>query len=396
MRDEYLENGSFTFTADATNYALASFLEGRVRTLQQGNGETKDNRNWFPALYVQDNFHATKRLTLNFGLRFEPFFPWTEIRNRTEQFTPALYYAGVKSSVFLNAPPGLLFPGDPNVPQAGARGDWLNFAPRLGFAYDVFGDGKTSLRGGGGTFYDAIQSGEWNNTFVNVAPFSPQLSVTDLRGSFSNPYVGLSVPFPAPAIPSANSPFPTPVLAVTYDPSHDAKQVTPVTYNWNVTIEHQFPSNWLLRTAYVGARTNHDSETIELNPATYMPGSTLSTDARRPFQPFGSIGQSTQDINYSFESLQVTVQHQFSGGMQALTNYTWGKSLDDMPYGQGVNNMKSNSDSPVPWTAPFTTTWITAGPISTGRIPLSSHTLGRPPHWRSRAVFCAMHWEAVN
>jgi hypothetical protein len=103
----------------------------------------------------------------------------------------------------------------------------------------------------------------------------------------------------------------------------------------------------------VGARTNHQSETIELNPATYIPGSTLSTDARRPFQPFGSIGQSTQDIDYSFESLQVTVQHQFSAGIQALANYTWAKSLDDMPYGQGVNNMKSNSDSPVPWTAPF-------------------------------------------
>jgi hypothetical protein len=352
MRDNFLMSGSFTFTGDATSYALASFLQGRVRTLQQGNGETKDNRNWFPSLYVQDDYHVTKRLTLNLGLRWDPFFPWTEIRNRSEQFTPALYYAGVKSTVYRNAPAGLLFPGDPNVPQAGARSDWLNFAPRVGFAWDVLGDGRTSIRGGAGSFYDAIQSGEWNNTFVNVAPFSPQLSVTDLRGSFSNPYLGLSVPFPAPTIPTANAPFPAPVLAVTYDPSNNAKQVAPVTYNWNFSIEHQFGAGWLLRSAYVGARTNHQSETIELNPATYIAGSSLATDARRLFQPYGSIGQSTQDIDSTFHSLQTTLQHRFAYGFQFLVNYTWSKSLDDMPYGQGINNMKSNSDSPVRWTDP--------------------------------------------
>jgi hypothetical protein len=77
---------------------------------------------------------VTHRLSLNYGLRYEPFFPWEEIRGRVEQFRPSAYYAGITSKVYTNAPPGLLFPGDPGVPKYGANGDYNNFAPRLGFA----------------------------------------------------------------------------------------------------------------------------------------------------------------------------------------------------------------------------------------------------------------------
>ncbi len=73
----------------------------------------------------------------------------------------------------------------------------------------------------------------------------------------------------------------------------------------------------------------------------YTPGSTLSTDARRAFQPYGSISQASQDINSGFNSLQITAQKRYSKGLTVLANYTWSKSIDDLPYGQGITGVSA-------------------------------------------------------
>ena len=349
LRNGYLAYGTFGFTTDYTNNALASFLLGKMRTFRQGFGEFKDNRSDYFGLYAQDDFHVNRRLTLNFGVRYEPFLPQREIRGRIQQFRKENYYAGVRSQVYVNAPPGLLFPGDPGMPDYGVRGNYFNFAPRLGFAYDVGGDGKTSLRGGAGVFYDSQQVGIINNRFVDVTPFSPQITFTDPSGPFSNPYSGVTSPFPAPFPAPKDAPFPAPVLAVTYDPANDSRMATPVTYNWNISIERQINRDWMARLAYVGSRSVHQTETTELNPAVYTPGSALGTDARRLFQGFSTIGQGSQDLNSKYHSLQVTLQRRFSRGVTILANYTFSKSLDDVPNGQGVAGISSQSLSPIPW-----------------------------------------------
>jgi len=353
LRNGFLASGSFGFTNDYTNNALASFLLGKMRTFQQGAGEFKDNRDKYVGLYIQDDFHASQRLTLNFGVRYEPFFPWQEIRGRVEQFRLDNYYAGARSQVYPNAPAGLLFPGDPGMPVYGVNNNYRNIAPRVGFAYALTSDGKTSIRGAAGMFYDSQQIGIINNRFVDVAPFSPQVSITGPSGSFSNPYnVGnpgqVPSPFPATFPPPKNSTFPTPVLAVTYDPANNSKMTTPVAYNWNLTLERQFGS-WLARAAYVGSMGRHITETIELNPSRYIPGSSLSTDQRRLFQPYASIGQNSQDVNSNFNSMQLSVQRRMTNGFTILANYTWAKSLDSGPLGQGQAGIASQNVSPIPW-----------------------------------------------
>ena len=374
LRDAYLYGGQFSFTADNTTgpggvggNALASFLLGSMRRFQQGAGEFKDNRDWYYTGYFQDDFHASHNLTLNLGIRYEPFVPWYEVMGRVERFREQDYVNNVVSQQFPNAPAGLSFPGDPGMPKYGVRASYLNFSPRVGFAYDVFGDGRTSIRGGGGVFFDSMQVGIENNRFVDISPFSTQVDVTSPTGTLSNPYQGMTNPFPAPLRPSPNFVFPKPVLVVTYDPADNSRMQAPVSYNYNLTVEHQFGSGWLGRLAYVGSQSRHQTETVELNPAVYYPGLSLSTDQRRRFNGlplgtvpttqtartlYGSIGQGTQDLIANFNSIQLTAQRRMRT-LTLLANYTYSKALDDVPNGQGNAGVASQSVSPLPVTNPL-------------------------------------------
>jgi hypothetical protein len=350
LDNQFLRNGTVTFTADVTNDALASLLLGRVQSFRQGAGEFKNNRNQFLGLYAQDSFRVTHRLTLNYGLRWEPVFPWREIRGREEQFSVSGYEQGRVSTVFPNAPPGLYFPGDPGMPQYGTNPVYSGFMPRLGFAYDLSGNGRTSIRGGVGSFYDSRQAGAFNNRIADVTPFSPQLTFTPAPGPFSDPLRGVQSPFPAPFPPPKDSNFPKPVLAITYEPTGVYK--TPVAYNWNLTIEHQLASDWLVRAAYVGSHASHLNEAIELNPSVYIPGSTLSTDQRRIFQGFQYISLASGQGNSHYNSLQLGLEKRLSRGFTILANYTFAKSYDDMPFAAGALGPSDGGSLVYPWYFP--------------------------------------------
>jgi hypothetical protein len=139
---------------------------GNGYAFQQGAGEFKSNRDKFPALYL---------LTLNLGVRYEPAFPWSDNGDRWAQVNLAAMAANIRSQVYPNAPPGVFFSSqnglsDPEMPKNALNSNLSHFAPRAGFAYDVFGDGKTSLRGGGGIFYDSRAEGMLSNRFVDESP----------------------------------------------------------------------------------------------------------------------------------------------------------------------------------------------------------------------------------
>jgi hypothetical protein len=375
---------------------------GNGYAFQQGAGEFKANRNKFSGIYVQDNYHVSKRLTLNLGLRYEPALPWSDNGNRWAQVNLTAMAADTRSKVYPNAPPGIFFSpqngiSDPGMPKNALNSNLKGVAPRVGFAYDLFGDGKTSLRGGAGIFYDTRAMGMLSNRYVDEWPFSPQFILStagnssptpgSTAGSFSDPLCTLATTQAAlncsgaqlGSYPTFPSPFPAPTnfaykppfnqIAVTYDPT--GTYHVPTVYEWNLTVERQLPAGVLFRAAYVGSRSLRILETQYYNagvpcndPASFVTctgkanvglanltvceatGGTVASchgnanASGAQFKPntFSTTVQADiNDINANYNGLQTSVEKRMSHGLTVLANYTYSRSLDDLPFSEGVS-----------------------------------------------------------
>jgi Carboxypeptidase regulatory-like domain len=322
----YRQNGSFTFSS--TNYSgnpLADFMLGYARQFVQGGGEFAGRRANLGSLFIQDNYRVRRDLVLNLGLRWDPFVPYSDTKGRTECFVP-----GIQSLKFPNSPTGYLFAGDPGCPSGGFASRWALLAPRFGFAYNVGGAGKTTIRGGWGIFYQPPFVEAFNN-MVDSPPWSPQYQF--IGTPFMNPYQGTPNPFPAqfaPFTPARNVAFPIPLpLAVSYQSNWHPSQVM----NWNLTIEHQIAKDTLLSVGYVASKGTHLSYNTDVNAPLPSPDATADNEQdRRPYQQFEQITQDASNGNSSYNSLQVQVEKRFSHGVTASANYTWGRSIDEVSY----------------------------------------------------------------
>ena len=347
--------GQFTFNANrvanasgvqvaGTGLAMANFQLGYLSSFTQASGQFNNNRNHFFGFYVQDSWKATPRLTLNYGVRYEPFFPWREIGNRIELFRPADYLAGNHSSLYPNAPAGLFFQREPGVPSNGGNDILTNFMPRVGLAWDVFGTGKTALRGGGGVFYNSRLAGIFNTSAAGFTPFSYSYTQSaDYRwnGYFSNPYVGIAAGsnrFPITSPVPQGTPFPSLTQVAQFDPSGHLQP--PVTYAWNLSGEQQFSRTISGRLAYVGSHTSHLVANLEENPSNPLAvqgdPSRSSLQLRRLYpgtstNGLSNITQGNMEGNANYQSLQATLQIQASRGLKVTANYTWSKALDTLP-----------------------------------------------------------------
>jgi hypothetical protein len=324
---------------------MSDFLMGRVRTFTQAGPSYQDNRNYLYSLFAQDTFKVSSRLSLNYGIRWEPALPWHDLYGQATGFSPALYAQGVRSQVYTGGYPGQLFTGDTGFPFDGRTPSYNNFTPRFGFAYDPFGDGKTSIRGGAGIFQNSQQPAFSNNPMVMRSPYTAKVTITNLKGPFSEPYQGIPNPYPASFPTPKTFVFPTPIQISSWDLSHYKIQ-TPTVYNWNLTIEREVIPNWLARVSYVASRTNHLPQGRELNASVYIPGSNLGTDARRPFQPFASIIQSGGSADAWYNSMQLSLEKRLSHGFTINANYTWSKSSDNMPLAADVTTSFSPLTKP--------------------------------------------------
>jgi hypothetical protein len=192
---------------------------------------------------------------------------------------------------------------------------------RGGAAWDLTGDGKTSLRGGWGMFYDQHIIGRFNNGAVNNPPWSIRVSITEPEGPFSDPYRGRSDfnSISLAGVGRRDAPFPYPVSANSYDEQFN----TPLTYNYNLTLEREVLRGWMARVAYVGSQTDGGHNTITLNPAIYVAGATTATtDARRALQPYGALQTYVQTRWSKYNAMQLTLNRRFSRGFTINSNYT--------------------------------------------------------------------------
>ena len=264
-------NGIYSFTGSALSsngsYGYADFFAGSLDSFSQGLHDLENDGQTDFGLYGQDSWKPLHNLTVNYGLRWEPWTPEHNSNGHVENFSMAGFTAGTKSGVFTSAPAGLSFQGDPGQPgnhyTYGKKGI---FEPRVGLIYDPFGNGKTSIRAGFGMFSDAPQM-FFNTRYSNSPPFGDTIALAGV--SFANPWATYNGgdPFPALNTLSTTAPFAQEGIYVN-SPLHTQPMYLE---QWNFSIQRQV-SSWLFGATYLGNRTLHLPTSYEADPAIYTAG----------------------------------------------------------------------------------------------------------------------------
>ncbi len=339
----YQQSGNMAFSGQITGNGIADLLLGQVATFQQSAGKFKQTRGHQLSLYGEDQFRASRDLTLTFGVRWDPFLPYTDKLGQVAGYQP-----GAVSQRFNNAPPGAIFPGDPGFPDAGMNNDLNNVSPRFGFAWSPHLFARTSsVRGGYGMFFLRPFPRLYNN-FVESAPFSPTivLNSVDMRDPYGS--AGVKNPFPpyAPVSLDPNAPFVFPIPYAFFQRDWGVGYLQ----SWNLTLEQQVGGDWLVRAAYVGNKGTHLQSFLERNAAVYQTGATIgNTNARRPLAPyFASMRELVNTGNSVYHSMQLTLEKRFSKGFSVLAFYTFSKSIDDES-----NNAQFTFSNPNPYDQRF-------------------------------------------
>ena len=258
--------GTWTIDGSATGHALADLLTGRVARLEIGGPNILNIHNWYLGLYAQDAWRVSSRLTLNAGVRWEPYFGQSVDNNAIVIFKQENFDQGIRSKVFLNAPPGLIYPGDEGFPEGktGLYPQWWNLAPRVGVAWDLRGDGSLALRSSYSLGYD-FMAGEYHNINAGAPPFGNRSLINDPPGRMDDPWGHLGGD-PHPIILS-----PT----VEYIPygafgSMDPDINSPRAQQWNVMLEQQLGASWGVSASYLGSYADRLWAQTAINPGVFL------------------------------------------------------------------------------------------------------------------------------
>jgi outer membrane receptor protein involved in Fe transport len=342
---DYYVNGQFDFfsTGGGTSFSgngFANFLMGLPDRYRQYNRDPENFHTHNLSPYFQDEWKVTKNLTLNLGFRYEYNAP----RYNTFLHTYAQTW-GQQSTLFPNAPIGLLFPGDPGAPRGSNFADRNDWAPRFGFAFDPRNNGRTSIRGGIGLFYD-IPTGYVGN--INVLNSPPFVAGADLSYSIAqagtdvlaNPYSVIGRPDPFPSRPFTKD---LDFARFGYLPFggtvgfFDPHLRTPYVYQYNLSVQREIMRDTTLEVAYIGSSSHKLTGGIDRNPfvkGANPPVRLFNTQPGingayifREFPTDSNVGQA------HYNSMALGLTKRFSdtkaGPLSYQLSYTWGKSIDN-------------------------------------------------------------------
>jgi hypothetical protein len=354
--------GEITFSTSAptsTGVALADFLTGQISAFEQDSPYVTHLSTWHTAFFAQDNYRITPHFTANIGVRWDIDTSPTEAHDRTESFIP-----GRQSTIAPGAPVGVVFPGDKGIGRGIIGTPWSHVSPRLGFAWDPFGDGKTSIRSAVGIFYGTKSGNEWNQP-GNNSPFAIR-NAFGSETSLTNIYdVGFPcTPTGTPAhCPAGGGIFPytyTPSAPKFY-PSGSIEAIGPnfkdsSVYQYNFSVQRQLPYKISATAAYVGTLGRHLNTFIDANYAPYslvnssggplvgaLGTSAASYEQRRQFDgginltpgTLNGITYLLSDQTSNYNALQVSASKAMSKGFTLTGFYVWSRALES---GEFVEN----------------------------------------------------------
>jgi hypothetical protein len=358
--------GGFTFDGTFTGNDFADFLLGDAKGYQelavQDAGQW-NNISW--AAYVQDNWRVNRKLTLNLGLRWDGVPHTYEANDRMGNFYPSLYNpanaatllpdgsisptsAGLGTSpnpilagipLYLN---GIGTPGQDGVPKGLVNNHWAAFGPRLGFAYDLTGAGKTVVRGGFGIMYERIQGNDMYNAGPNI-PFSLQVN-TPGPVEFSNPTLSLATGM-ATALP-INAASIVGLGVNNYD--------LPVSYQWSIGVQRQLGARSVLGISYVGNQNRHQNDYREINLPdesalpSLIAGGIYTLAPGLPYPGFHSIDLSDNEANSHYNALQVDLTSQVGRDLTLRAYYTLSRTIDPVT-GNGGQDLQNVSNPYAGW-----------------------------------------------
>ena len=396
-------NGVFTFNGQYSGSgpngggtlgdSNLDFLMGSMSGFAQSKQQQIFLRAPFPSLYVQETFHASKRLTFVAGVRWAPEFMPSEKINRGAVFDQASFQANKFSTVFPNAPAGVFYYGDPGVPRAYTKASPWQFNPNFGASWDPFGDGNTVIRGGIQLAYDAANL--FTAAHMNIdAPFDTASSPnTSGQLCLSTPWLVGGVGAGCSQVGGTNtSPYPQPTIptkAQAVFPAQSSWTFVPNQFHvadslqWTFSIQHSFPRGWQAQIDYIGSKTSNMPIGTPISPAVFTPGvwgaggsgcgnvvttgpaatgagtpgavgtacsTTKNQQARfalteaNPTQGNLILGGNgsylVNDIAWSnYNGMVASLQHRLSSTFSLLSNVTWSKCLNIADAGGDIGSV---------------------------------------------------------
>jgi len=309
----------------STGFDVASFLLGfssqKIRNLSgitaAGDVETYTEKRPEFSVYVQDDWRASSKLTLNLGLRWDVYPPWIEVDNRQSNFdeTTGQFVVASDNAQIAGIDVGRRL-------QTYSKGD---VAPRLGFAYDVKGDGRTVVRGGFGVFWNFTPGGTSSSKAQNQ-PFLQSVALTPLPVSSTSVNLIVSDGLETPTGVDPSKP-----------PTGNTRSAFDVNFrdgfarNWNVNLQRAFGSNYMVEAAYVGSHSGRMVVKVDINQAPAVVG-VSDANVNRPYigltPGIRSISQSQSIGTIDYHALLLKFQRRFANNFSFLNSYTFGKSMD--------------------------------------------------------------------